>query len=184
MPVSNKQSPEEIISDSLQMLQKLAEGKKTVWGVPIPWVAEPVFASGFVIAPDYIPPDGAGARVTICTYQVPRGYRAVLCGLVLGYVGGGGAALPGQVVYTVDVNNDIAGIVSPQSGYVEKDYNQVPFQLGTFSPAEPWPVEFRHDQLETVRVKGYTVSGVATGAGNFLYAALIGFQWPSMGWEQ
>jgi hypothetical protein len=180
MPVPNSQAPEEVISGTLQMLQKLAEGKRTVWGVPIPWVAEPVFASGFQVAPDY----GAANQVILATYQLPRGYRAVLCGLVLGYVGGGGAALPGQVLYTVDVNNDSAAVVSPQSGYTEKDYNQVPFQLGTLSPAEPWPVEFRHDQGETVRVKGYTVSGVATGAGNFLYAALVGFQWPSMGWEQ
>jgi hypothetical protein len=180
MPVPNTTAPEEIVTATLQKIRELAESRRTVWGLPIPWEAEPVFASGFEVAPAY----GAGNQVILATYQVPRGYRCVLCGLVLGYAGGGGGALPGQCIYTVDVNNSNAAVVSPQSGHVEKDYNQVPFQLGTLVGGPVWPVEFRHDQLETVRVKGYTVSGVATGAGNFLYAALVGFQWPSMGWEQ
>lgn len=183
MPVPTNTAPEDVISNSLQMLQRLAEMKRTVFGTPIPWKAEIIFAKGFVVAPDYLPPAGAGGQVLICSYQIPRGYSAVICGLVFGYAGGGGAALPGQVAYTVDVDNPIAAITSPQSGRVEKDFNQVPFQLGSLVGGPVWPVEFKYDQNETVRVKGYTVSGVAIGAGNFLYAALLGFQWPTMGWE-
>jgi hypothetical protein len=179
MPGKVLTTPDEVLTNALQALEKMANGKRTVFGTPIPWVAEPVFAAGFQVAPAF----GAANQVILATYQVPRGYTALLCGLVLGYVGGGGGALPGQVLYTVDVDNPSAAVVSPAQGYVEKDFNLVPFQLGTLSPAEPWPVEFQHDQGETVRIKGYTVSGVATGAGNFLFGALLGFQWPTMGWE-
>lgn len=167
------------LSDALQELQSTSANKRTVFGTPIPWVAKPIFVYGFVTAPDY----GAANRLILCAYQVPRGYKAILCGLVLGYVGGGPGALPGQVLFSVDVDNPTAAVVNPQLGYTEKDYASVPFTLGTLSPAEPWPVEFRPDQNETVRIKGQTVSSVATGAGNFLFGALIGFQWPEMGWE-
>ncbi len=74
-------------------------------------------------------------------------------------------------------------MVSPQSGYTEKDYAAVPFQLGAFVGGPVWPVEFKHDQLETVRIKAQTVALVAVGDGNFVYGALVGFQWPTMGWE-
>lgn len=167
------------LSDALEALQATASNKRTVFGTPVPWVAEPVFAQGFAVAPGF----GAANRLIICSYQVPRGFQALLCSLVVGYAGGAGAALPGQVLFTVDVDNPSAAVVSPQLGYTEKDYASVPFPLGSLAPAEPWPVEFKHDSLETVRVKGQTVSGVATGAGNFLFAALVGFQWPTMGWE-
>jgi len=174
MPLANETD----LTTALDTLQTLARGKRTVFGTPIPWVAEPVFASGFQVAPDYGPTN----QVILATYRVPRGYTALLCGLVVGYAGGGGPALPGQVLFTVDVTNPF-GPVSFQSGYVEKDYNAVPFALGSLSPGEPWPVEFRHDQGETIRIKGQTVSAVATGDGNFLFGALIGWQWPTMGWE-
>lgn len=179
MPVGTATGPDKL-SKALQTLQTTAEAKRTVWGVPIPWVATPIFASGFQVAPAY----GAPFQVTVCAFQVPRGYSAIICGLVFGYAGGGGPALPGQVLYTVDVDNPTPAAVSPQSGYVEKDYNQVPFQLGDLVGGPVWPVEFKYDQGEFVRIKAQTVSGVATGAGNFVYGALVGFQWPTMGWEQ
>ncbi len=100
MPVQTI-DPLETLTEILQTLDKTARAKKTVWGTPIPWVAEPVFASGYQIAPAY----GAANQVILATYQVPRGYSALLCGLVLGYVGGAGAALPGQILYSVDVDN-------------------------------------------------------------------------------
>jgi hypothetical protein len=162
----------------LQSVQNTAEGKRTVWGTPIPWQATPVFAQGFQVAPAY----GAANQVILCTYQVPRGYNALLCGLVIGYAGGS-SALPGQVIFSVDVDNPSAAVVSPQKGYTEKDYAAIPYPLGSLVGGPVWPVEFKQDEGETVRVKGYTVSTVATGAGNFLYAALVGFQWPTMGWE-
>lgn len=167
------------LSKALQTLQSAADSKRTVFGVPIPWVATPIFAKGFQVAPDY----GGANQVIVAAFQVPRGYSAIICGLVFGYAGGGGPALPGQVLYTVDVDNPSAIVVSPQSGYVEKDFNQVPFQLGSLVGGPTWPVEFKYDQNEFVRIKAQTVTGVATGDGNYVYGALVGFQWPTMGWE-
>jgi len=178
MPVET--SNDSRLTTVLKELQTASESRKTVWGTPIPWTARPVFTQGFVVAPAF----GAANRVIVCAYQVPRGYTALFCGLVLGYVGGGGSALPGQVLYDVDVDNATAAVVSPANGYTEKDYSLVPFQLGTFVGGPVWPVEFVHDEGETVRIKAQTVSGVPTGAGNYVYGALIGFQWPSQGWEQ
>ena len=172
-------SPTDLITKLLDDLQTYARSKRTVFGVPVPWDAEPVFTSGFAVAPAY----GAAQQLILCTYEVPRGYTAVICGLVLGYVGGAGPALPGQILYLVDVDNPNPIAVANQLGYTEKDYGAVPFQLGALVGGPPWPVEFRHDQGEEVRIKAHSVAGVAVGAGNFVYGALIGFQWPTMGWE-
>lgn len=177
------------LTKSLQSLDQLSRGKRTVFGTPIPWIAEPVFAfsdkvgnpnaTGVVVAPAY----GAANQVIIASYQVPRGYSALICGLVLGY-NGGAVPQPGQILYSVDVNNSNAAVSPiPAGAYVEKDYASIPFQLGTFVGGPVWPVEFKHDQNETVRIKGQTVATVPTGVGNFLFGALIGFQWPTMGWE-
>ncbi len=177
MPVADTTAQD--VTDVLQALQRASGDRKTVWGTPIPWTARPVFAAGSVEAPAF----GAVNQVIVATYTVPRGYSALLCGLVLGYVGGGGSALPGQVLYTVDVDSPTA-VPVPGIGHAEKDYAFVRFQLGSFVPGDPWPVEFRYYDQEQVRIKGQTVSGVATGAGNFLFGALIGWQWPTEGWEQ
>jgi len=176
MPVTEASELEKVLNE----LQLASSQRKTVWGVPIPWVARPVFASGFQIAPDF----GAANRVIVATYQVPRGHTAALCGLVFGYAGSSGPALPGQVLYTVDVNNPNAAPAATSPGYTEKDFNAVPFQLGAFVGGPVWPIEFRYDQGEQVRIKAQTVSTVPVGAGNFVFGALVGFEWPSMGWEE
>jgi hypothetical protein len=179
MPLADQTNSVDI-EKSLNELLLAAKAHRTVWGVPVPWSAEPVFVSGFQVAPAF----GAANQVIVCTYELPRGYSAVICGLVLGYVGAGGTALPGQVLYSVDVDNPSAIAVPNQQGYTEKDYGSVPFQLGALVGGPVWPVEFRHDQGEEIRIKAQTVSGVDVGAGTAVYGALIGFQWPSMGWER
>lgn len=175
MPVDVETQLETVLNE----LARTARGHRTTWGLPVPWAAEPVFASGFQVAPAY----GAANQVIVATYIVPRGYTALLCGLVLDYAGSGSPALPGQILWSVDVNNPNAAVVSPQLGYTEKDYASVPFGLGAFSAGPVWPVEFRHDQNEQVRIKAQTVAVVAVGPGNFVAGALVGFQWPTMGWE-
>lgn len=179
MPLYDEAVTATDLTAALQGLQSLSEERKTVWGVPIPSTARPVFAFGFVTAPAV----GAANQVIIASYEVKRGFTAVICGLVLGYVGGGGPALPGQVLYTVDVDNPNA-VPVPGIGYTEKDYSLVPFQLGSFVPGDPWPVEFLHDELAFIRIKGQTVGGLPVGPGNFLYGALVGFQWPTIGREK
>jgi hypothetical protein len=165
---------------ALNQLNELSRSHRTVWGTPIPWSARPVFVKGFVVAPAY----GPANQVIVCTYQVPRGHTALICGVVLQYAGGGGSALPGNILYTIDVDNPNAAVVSPAPGYIEKDFNFVPFQLSDFVLSPPWPVEFRHDEGETIRIKAQTVNTVAVGPGNFVSGALVGWQWPSQGWEQ
>jgi hypothetical protein len=169
----------EQLTTALQGLEKLSGSRKTVWGTPIPWQARPVFTQGFQTAPDF----GSANRVIICSYRVPNNMSALICGIVLGYQGGGGAALPGQVLYDIEVDNPFA-VPTPGFGYTEKDYGLEPFQVGSFVPGDPWPCEFKYDQNQTVFIKAQTVAGVATGPGNFVFGALIGFQWPSMGWER
>jgi hypothetical protein len=166
------------LTNVLEGLQALSATRRSPWGTPIPRSARPVFASGFAVAPDVGPTN----QVIVMNYQVPRSQSVLICGLVLGYSGGAGAALPGQVLYTVDVDNPFS-VPTPGVGFDEKDYNLVPFQLGTFVPGDPWPVEFKHTQNQIIRIKAQTVAGVATGAGNFVYGALIGFQAPPMDWE-
>jgi len=167
------------LTSALQGIEQLAGSRKTVWGTPIPWTARAVFVDGDQIAPAFGPTN----QVIIATYQVPVKMSALICGVVLGYVGGGGSALPGQVLFTVDVDNPFA-VPTPGVGYAEKDYSLKRQPLGSFVPGDPWPVEFKHDEGETIRIKAQTVAGVATGAGNFVFGALIGFQWPTMGWER
>jgi len=176
MPVESQSA--EALQQALDTMVKLAKSRRTVWGTPVPWFAEPIFAKGFVVAPDF----GAANQLVIATYEVPRGYTTLFCGVVFGYAGGG-VALPGQVLFTIDSLNPNPVVVSPQQGYAVKDYANVPFALGTLAPGNPWPVEFKFDQNETVRIKGQTVSTVATGAGNFLFGALFGWQWATAGWE-
>jgi len=177
------------VTEILQRFQEIAEGHKTPLGTLVPASARPVFAQGFAVAPAV----GAANQVIIPLsslvgpllggYQVPRGMQTLICGIVLGYVGGGGGALPGQVLYTIDVDNPFA-VPTPGLGYTEKDYALVPFQLGSFVPGDPWPVEFRHTELETIRIKAQTVGGIPVGPGNFVYGALFGFQGPSKDWPR
>lgn len=169
------------IEEVLNELLAAAKAHKTSFGVPIPLVAsQPIFAKGFAEAPDY----GAANQVILCSYKIPRGYNAVICGLVFGYAGGGGTfSLPGQLLFAVDVDDPNAVTTGAQPGYTEKDYAAVPFQLGSLVGGPVWPVEFKLEQGEEIRVKGQTVSTVAVGPGNVLFAALVGFQWPSQGYE-
>jgi len=176
MPVETSR---EFLTSSLQTLEAIAAARKTAWGRPVPDTATPVFVYGYQVAPAY----GSANQEILCSYVIPRGFVSLISGLVLGYTGGGGSALPGQVLYTVDVNNPNTLAVANQLGYTEKDFGSVGLQLGELVGGAVWPVEFSHSQNETLRVKAQTVSGVPVGAGNFVFAALVGFQWPATGRE-
>jgi len=167
------------LTELLQALLDVATTRKTVWGTPIPHNATPVDAEGFAVAPAY----GAANQVIVASYQLKRGYSCLICGLVLGYAGGGGSALPGQVLYRVDVDSPTA-VPIPGVGYAEKDYASVGMQRGSLVPGDPWPVAFQHNDQELIQIKAQTVASVPVGAGNFVFGALLGWQWPTMGWEQ
>lgn len=179
MPVTDLENRSSILEVRLNDLAKLARAHRTPWGRPFPATARYVFAKGSVTAPVF----GPANRVIIATYKVPRGLTGLICGLVLGYRGGAGAPMPGDVLYDVDVDNPTAAVVSPANGYTEKDLQDIDEQLGAFVGGPVWPVDLQLSEGETVRIKGQTVINVTTGPGTFLTGALIGWQWPSQGWE-
>jgi hypothetical protein len=146
-------------------------------GFKIPDIAEPVFEIGAELVPAY----GAANQVVLCTHKVPANYNALITGIVLGYQGGAPIPLPADILYTVDIDRPlIAGVGSLlTAGYDEKDFGNVPIQVGSFLYGNPWPVEFRHTSGEIIRVKGSSVANVGVGAPNYLLAALVGFEWPT-----
>jgi len=148
-----------------------AKRRRLPSGFEVPWIAEPVFEIGAQPVPAY----GAGNQIVLCTHRIPTNYKALICGIVLGYQGGAPIPLPGDVIYTVDVDRPL-GLNT--AGYPVKDYGNIPIQVGSFVQM-PWPVEFLQSSDEVIRVKGYSVANVGVGLPNFLTAALVGFEWPA-----
>jgi len=151
--------------------------RKLASGFEIPRIAEPVFEIGAQLVPAY----GLANQIVLCTHKVPTNYDCLITGIVLGYQGGAPVPLPGDILYTVDVDRPL--IVGTGSlltaGYDEKDFGNVPIQVGSFLYGKPWPVEFRHASGEMIQVKGVSVANVGVGAPNYLLAALVGFEWPA-----
>lgn len=139
-------------------------------GVEIPRIAVPVFELGNQVVPAY----GAANQIVLITHTVPANYEALFTGIILGY-SGAPPATPGDIVYSVDVDRPL-GLLS--AGYDEKDFGAIPIQMGSFTEFL-WPVEFRHQSSEVIRVKAYSVANVGVGAPNTLLAALVGFKWPA-----
>lgn len=142
-------------------------------GIEIPSIAVPVFELGNQVVPAY----GAGNQVTLITHTVPANYEALFTGIVLGYAGAP-PANPGDIVYSIDVDRPL-GLLT--AGYDEKDFGVIPIQMGSFVTGYLWPVEFKHESSEVIRVKAYSVANVGIGAPNTLLAALVGFEWPAKG---
>jgi hypothetical protein len=117
----------------------------------------------------------------LAQYQVKTNWFALFHAIVLGFASNGGPVpLPGDVIYTVDIDRPLgaAGV-----GYTEKDFGSVMQGLGSLNPGDPWPVHFLHTSGEVLSIKGQTVANVPTGAGAFLVCALLGYTWPVEGWE-
>ena len=162
-------------SSLLSEMQNMRDWRRLPSGIEVPSIAVPVFEMGAVLVPPY----GATNQVIITTHRVPANYLCLITGLLLNYQGGVPAPLPGDVIYTVDVDRPLAagGGSLLTAGYDEKDFGNVPIQLGNFA-FSPWPVEFLHQSGEVIRVKGYSVANVGIGAPNYLLGALVGFEWP------
>lgn len=163
------------LQDVAELTRDWAATRRSPYGLPIPRVAVPVTKFGFATGLVY------GTEVLLVEYPVRANWFFLAGGLVLQFQGGGNAPLPGDVNYTVDI--DIALGSTSGAGYIEKDYGNVPFTLGNFGFGLVWPVEFKHRNGETVRIKGTPIANMGIGAGNFLTAALLGWEWPEEGWE-
>jgi hypothetical protein len=167
------------VFSSLEDVQKqsrdwASSGRRSPFGLPIPRVALPVNVFGFSALPD-----GYGAQVLLLEFRVRANWFFLATGIVLNFSGPGNAPGPGDVTYTIDIDRKLGGI----GGYVEKNYNAVPFPLGNFQTGPQWPVEFKHRNLEVVRIKGTPIANMGTGASNFLTASLSGWEWPEGGGE-
>jgi hypothetical protein len=157
-----------------EQVQGWGAGRGSAFGLPVPNFANPVTIFGSMVAPAY------GTQGVILTYQVKPNWFAVLSAVVLQFAGTGPAPLPGDVNFAIDVDRALGTL----NGYPEKDYAAVPWPLGSFTGGPQWPVNFKHKNGETIRIKATPIANMGVGAGNFLYAALIGFEWPQQGNEQ
>lgn len=168
-------APAESLVDFQKLMRDWARARHTPFGIPIPRFAVPVTRMGFVQVPA-----AYGTQVLVVSYQARPNWFSILSGLVAGFSGSGTAPFPGDVSFTVDVDRPLGDTVD---GYIEKDYDSVPFPVGNFTIGPLWPVEFRHENGETVRLKATPVANMTLGAGNFFVGALVGFEWPSQDWE-
>lgn len=145
------------------------------FGLPIPRLAVPVTVPGFATGLVY------GTQALLLEYTVKANWFFLGCGVVFGFQGGGNFPLPGDVNYTVDIDIPLGSLTG--AGYVEKNYGSWPFPSGALVNGPIWPVEWKHRNGETVRIKGTPIANMGIGAGNFLTAVLIGWEWPEEGWE-
>lgn len=157
---------------SLADIQEAANGlRHTPTGQRIPNNARPVTQFGFIEAPDY----GVDNEVELLEYTVPTNWLAEFYGVVFGFIGGAPVPLPGDLSFSVDIDRPVGS----QLGYTEKDYGNIMLPLGALQNGPYWPIRWPHVSDETIRIKGFTVQNVPTGAGNFLVAALLGYEWPN-----
>jgi hypothetical protein len=164
-----------LLQDRQKLMNDLGPSRKTPYGTPIPWQAQPVTKFGSLVAPAY----GAANQGQILLYKTPQNFFSLICGIVLGFAGPGASPLPGDLIFTIDIDRPLGSTIV---GYPEKDYGSIQFPIGSFMQYQ-WPVEFRHRNGEELRIKGQTVSNVTVGPGNFLTAAIFGWQWSEEGWE-
>lgn len=157
-----------------EMMRDWATARRSPYGIPIPRTAIPVTKFGSVGVPAAF-----GVEIVVVTYQVKANFFGLICGLVAGYSGTGTAPLAGDVTFRVDIDRPL-GLTT---GFSEKDYGNVPFPLGNFTNGPLWPVEFRHMNSETIRLKATPVQNMGLGPGNAFVGALVGFEWPSKGSE-
>lgn len=158
-----------------EQMRDWAAGRRTPTGLPIPYAALPDTRFGRMQTPDY------GTQVVLIEFTIPINWFGLYWGVVFGFASGGPAPLPGDITYVVDVDRPLG---ATDLGYTQKDYGNVTIgQLGSFPFGSPWPVEFKFETGQVVRIKATPNANVATGAGSFLLASLLGYVWPSEGWE-
>lgn len=164
----------------LQMEQQKALAfsieRRTPFGVLVPKCAVEVSPAGFVQVPVY------GTQIVVTQYQAKADYFVLIWGIVLGFnsSSSGPAPNPGDVSWRVDIDCPLG---AANQGYPLKNWGARTFNFGSFVPGDPWPVDFRFRNGETLRVKGTPVANMGTGAGNVFTAGLFGYEWPEDGQE-
>jgi hypothetical protein len=147
--------------------------RRTSGGLVVPRDAVPFLA--LPQAPIPSPGYGVANQVILAQYQVPTGWLAYFAGVLMSFDGTGFHPGSGDIVWSVDVNRDLGAPLT--LGYAEKDFGSILVPLGSYA-AGPWPVDWRHTDGETIRLKVYTVANVGVGVPNFMTGGLFGFAWP------
>lgn len=158
---------------TLQEVQQQARdwgARRSAFGKRIPAVAEPVTVFGFSTVPVVY-----GTQVQLLQFQAKANWFFLAAGIVLSFTGAGQPPNPGDVSYTVDIDRPLGDAAA---GFVEKNYGNVPFPLGSFDRGLIWPVEFEHRNTEVIRIKATPVANMGLGATNFFTACLFGWTWP------
>ena len=168
-PTINLATPQE-------MQRVFAKTRQTPFGVEVPKFAIPLTVIGYELVAAY----GTANQVQLAQYQAKANWYAVICGLVLQFMGTGPAPNPGDAIFTVDVDRPVGDYTA---GYTEKNYGAVPILLGNFTNGWIWPVEWRHSDGEIIRVKAASIANMGVGAGNWFLCAMLGFEWPQQGYE-
>lgn len=162
------------LADIQKQSRDWASSRRSPFGLPIPRVALRVDVFGFATTSA-----GYGTQVLLVEFKVRANWFFLATGIVLSFSGTGNAPGPGDVAYQIDVDRPLGRT----SGYVEKNYNAVPFELGDFQRGPQWDVEFKHRNLEVIRIKGTPIANMGVSGTDFLTASLSGWEWPEGGDE-
>lgn len=119
-----------------------------------------------------------GSAIEVVSYTVKQNYNAVLRYVMMEFTGA--AYLPGDFTFSVTVDKPVLTLIVPE-GYTMKDYNAVPFNIGSRAGG-PWPIMSGEESILTsgqvVRIVGANVN-LTEGTPNYFLGALIGFTWPA-----
>jgi hypothetical protein len=133
--------------------------------------AEPVHAIGTIATP------ALADQVVVLAYQVPKGFRFYLRGIIQSYEGG--AYGVGKALWTVDRNTPV-GVANIQA-QPEQGLVAIPVQLGSFVPfkIDEFYRSYEFEPLDIVRSKATNV-GLGVGDPNYFTTGFFGYLVPDV----
>jgi len=156
------------LSDLQSNMQDFSVWREQQKVYDLPQYAVPVTPIGAVQVPVY------ATQAQILQYLVRPNWACIIRGIVFGFQGSGTPPNPTDATFVVDIDRPLNTL----EGYPEKDFGAVPVSLGSLGLGLVWPVTFRHENGETIRIKATANANMGTGAGNYFVGALIGWEWP------
>jgi hypothetical protein len=151
------------------------EANKTAWPyvhVFPPPNSKPVHQIGSVVCP------AQGATAVVLAYQVPSGFRFIMDAILQAFTGG--AFVPRDALWTVDLNNPVIAPVSLQ-GAVVQGLTRVPVPLGSWVYGTQWrfPRAYEFEPLSLLQSKVTNVNLVA-GLPNWFVSGFFGYLIPAL----
>lgn len=151
------------------------EDQHQAW--PYRWAFAPPNSKGRTPSGSVVVPV-IGATAEILSFTIPTNFNFILYELIV-VNGPGFSVVPGDILYTVDVDTPTTG-TPPLTASPLTDLYQVPFNRGTYQPWGPFklPKAETITSGQTLRAKGKNVSAGA-GAPNQLVAMFLGWLVPA-----